>query len=509
MGLFGSKYDDIIINCPSCGHRNKADSMFCIECGMKLQSVLGSFLCPKCNKINDLDNNFCTSCGEDFSDLNGRSLKILKNKAKVYLTRYYSTSQRSKIAIEYGYSCLKCNFVAMGTICNHCGNNLSLYCPNCGEIRNNDEKVCLKCGYEFVDCRNFSYCSHCINKQKPRRIPTCSICSEKLDKDLTNFEYQKIYKNEYLETLKNSFDINFDEDWFESFNLNFYQYKHIEAVIMRDLIFNNINQSEIISKFKELTENIISTEEKLPIIITDSLKEKFKKMFLEEGFVFLQSAGGTEERELVSLGRKETIKTPVQSNKHGTGSKILATAGLGLIGYAATSGIKTEYVNQTVDIPSEYRTNKIPLYTITTTVKEDSIEKITNEENKPPLKEVFLWEDVKDYKDDIFLLRNGNSIHFEIPYDLIYNETIYLLREFRGTYDDEINKKLFDLYHIDEVIEKLNQYVFELIDGCINYSDNQESKNSSNLDDLMKYADLYERGLLTKEEFEQKKKELL
>ena len=343
-----------------------------------------------------------------------------------------------------------------------------------------------------------------------KRIPTCSICSEKIDKYITNYEYQQIYKNKYLESLKNYFDIDFyDKDWFKNFNLSFYQSKHIEAAIMKDLIFENITQNEIGPKFKQLRDNIIFTEEKLPQNITDILKEKFKKIFLEEGFFFLQSAGGTEERELVSLGGRQTVKTPVQTNNHGTGTKILATAGLGLIGYAATSGIKTEYVNQTINVPSQYKINKIPLYTITTTVKKDSIEKITNEENKPPLKEVFTWEDVKDYKNDTFLLRNGNSITFEMPRDLIYNETIYLLREFRGTYEDKINEELFDLYDVDEIIETLNQYVLELINECINFSDNHENKPSSNIDDLMKIADLYERGLLTKEEFEQKKKELL
>ena len=510
MSLFGPKYDDIIINCPSCGHRNKVDSMFCVHCGAKIQSIERYFLCPKCNKTNDLSNKYCTNCGEDFSILDEKSLKNLKKKAKRILVEYHRTSRKSKIAIEYGYGCLKCNFISIDTICNHCGNNLSLYCPHCGEKRNNNENNCLKCGYEFVDYLTFSYCSNCINKQKLKRIPTCSICSEKIDKYITNYEYQQIYKNKYLESLKNYFDIDFyDKDWFKNFNLSFYQSKHIEAAIMKDLIFENITQNEIGPKFKQLRDNIIFTEEKLPQNITDILKEKFKKIFLEEGFFFLQSAGGTEERELVSLGGRQTVKTPVQTNNHGTGTKILATAGLGLIGYAATSGIKTEYVNQTINVPSQYKINKIPLYTITTTVKKDSIEKITNEENKPPLKEVFTWEDVKDYKNDTFLLRNGNSITFEMPRDLIYNETIYLLREFRGTYEDKINEELFDLYDVDEIIETLNQYVLELINECINFSDNHENKPSSNIDDLMKIADLYERGLLTKEEFEQKKKELL
>ena len=37
----------------------------------------------------------------------------------------------------------------------------------------------------------------------------------------------------------------------------------------------------------------------------------------------------------------------------------------------------------------------------------------------------------------------------------------------------------------------------------------QSIPSTSNADELLKYADLYERGFLTQEEFEQKKKELL
>ncbi|WP_409197630.1 SHOCT domain-containing protein [Methanobrevibacter acididurans] len=37
----------------------------------------------------------------------------------------------------------------------------------------------------------------------------------------------------------------------------------------------------------------------------------------------------------------------------------------------------------------------------------------------------------------------------------------------------------------------------------------KEEPQSSNADELLKYAELYEKGLLTKEEFEAKKKELL
>ena len=67
-----------------------------------------------------------------------------------------------------------------------------------------------------------------------------------------------------------------------------------------------------------------------------------------------------------------------------------------------------------------------------------------------------------------------------------------------------------NIYNITEDdFKKLNTH-------WLNYKNNlEESKNVvnevayTNVEELMKYAELYERGLLTKEEFENKKKELL
>lgn len=71
---------------------------------------------------------------------------------------------------------------------------------------------------------------------------------------------------------------------------------------------------------------------------------------------------------------------------------------------------------------------------------------------------------------------------------------------------ERVQLKYVDDAMVDLVTSKYNAY---MDNKSININDDVVSDSNSNIDELMKYADLFERGLLTKEEFEQKKKELL
>ncbi|WP_292778505.1 hypothetical protein [Methanobrevibacter sp.] len=64
-------------------------------------------------------------------------------------------------------------------------------------------------------------------------------------------------------------------------------------------------------------------------------------------------------------------------------------------------------------------------------------------------------------------------------------------------------------YVNDEMVNLINGKFNEYMENKTNYSnDDMGNKSNSNVDDLVKIAELYEKGLLTKEEFEIKKKEL-
>ena len=65
------------------------------------------------------------------------------------------------------------------------------------------------------------------------------------------------------------------------------------------------------------------------------------------------------------------------------------------------------------------------------------------------------------------------------------------------------------LYCDDEKYAVLNGEWANYKENLIKPQPTQSNSEMTNADELLKYADLYERGFLTKEEFEQKKKELL
>ena len=73
---------------------------------------------------------------------------------------------------------------------------------------------------------------------------------------------------------------------------------------------------------------------------------------------------------------------------------------------------------------------------------------------------------------------------------------------------DKVQLKYVDSNMVNLVTDKYDEYM-ENKSNIRTESTSSQDNSSSNIDELMKYADLYERGLLTKEEFEQKKKELL
>src|SRR6266540_6805607 len=54
------------MQCPQCQYENLPDSVFCPQCGAKLEKA-----CPRCQAANLLTSNFCRKCG---SSLGGQSL---------------------------------------------------------------------------------------------------------------------------------------------------------------------------------------------------------------------------------------------------------------------------------------------------------------------------------------------------------------------------------------------------------------------------------------------------
>lgn len=72
-----------------------------------------------------------------------------------------------------------------------------------------------------------------------------------------------------------------------------------------------------------------------------------------------------------------------------------------------------------------------------------------------------------------------------------------------------INLNSFDSVQLKNIKEKDVEEITKRYENFINNNNQQAQQTTSNADELLKYAELYEKGLLTKEEFDQKKHELL
>ncbi len=56
------------MQCPQCQTENKGDSLFCEQCGSRLEAI-----CPSCGSASGPDAKFCRKCGQNLSGANGAS----------------------------------------------------------------------------------------------------------------------------------------------------------------------------------------------------------------------------------------------------------------------------------------------------------------------------------------------------------------------------------------------------------------------------------------------------
>lgn len=109
-------------------------------------------------------------------------------------------------------------------------------------------------------------------------------------------------------------------------------------------------------------------------------------------------------------------------------------------------------------------------------------------------------------KESVFLKRNMGSrkLYFKNITSINRNKTGLLHLSDKVMINTKSSERAIELVHVKE--EDFNR----LVEAFDKYN-NQEKTDSivTNVDELLKYAELYEKGLLTKEEFTTKKKELL
>lgn len=254
----------------------------------------------------------------------------------------------------------------------------------------------------------------------------------------------------------------------------------------------------------ELTDisNVEEKIDKLKNEIIDSIKKQICRKFSNFGLYFTSSS-------VIKPVAYEKVETQEIKNKHSTGTKVLATAVAGPLGFAATSGIKQQNSMKKVKKEAEYLhiyVNISDKKIIYNTYVDNEISNSFNL-NKGDMNRLYIkWEDVDFIEDDYYLiLKNHDPLKFPMLNDKDLVD--YWIKKISD--EKSINKK-FIAKHYLSIERTIDAYYKELInDKAKNSENNSNTSNNSDLDELERIANLYNRGLLTEEEFAIMKKKII
>lgn len=441
-----------VLTCPHCNNKNNLDAEFCGNCGKDLPLVTEMEIieCPECGNLVRDDVNFCRYCAHRFSNLSFVSKDAKRNIKKIL----------------WGKS--------------HLVNNNIIYCQNCGELhRGNVSNYCTKCG-------------------TPTPIGSWGYAQTKLNHE----KYQKILVNDIFIPLSYEYNVNFRKTTLsEYFDITPDEESHILYVIMNKLIEDD-SSFNVVNYFKSCLDELDNRNN----IEEELLKET--ESFLYESF----QNDGIEASLTASIKDSyyKTIETPTIESKHGGFTKGVATLGFGLVGLAATSGVKQTTAITKILEKGEYIHNNINLNKNNIIVKSyvdnnnvasfqsinDKIEKV-----------VFQWQDI-DFIDDeyYFIFNSGESLKCPIP-DLkewISKSVMKLL----ATQNPEKNQRLINEWNIKLqtsvlklFLKLLREHINKHKNSINNNSTPENSSDNNGINELEKIVEMYEKGLLTDEEF--------
>ncbi|MBR1611846.1 MAG: zinc ribbon domain-containing protein [Methanobrevibacter sp.] len=357
----------MVSKCNYCGKEFYNAKGFCPHCGICINdNEYVKFTCPICKNVINYDSDFCGNCG----------FKITKD------INYIIKESNSK-------SCPNCgNKNNMNAeFCGNCGKDLPLTsdlqlieCPDCKQMVRDDVNYCRFCGHNFLKEKkslfakkpkiNSRFCQNCGKQiSDADKSKFCSNCGTQIPINtkhkLNNFtiheDYISLLTNKLLVPLSNEYNINFRQTPIRDyFKITKEQESHIFYRIIEKIKLTP--NEDIVQYFKstldETKNNQENIENEIIKIATESITNSFNGLGLTSTEVFT-----------IKDDYYETVETPVIQNKHGGLTKGVATLGFGLIGYAATSGVKQtvstkqvlnkgDYLRSLVTISKKYITVK-------------------------------------------------------------------------------------------------------------------------------------------------------
>lgn len=503
--------------CENCGEILFNPKGFCSRCGAKTHIKTNErFVCPVCNNKVDYNSEFCGECGFKLTkDLN-YVIRELQSKTCPYC------GSKNNMDSEF---------------CGKCGNDIPITsklkiipCPNCKKEVRDDVNFCRFCGHNFITNKTplfrkkttfpSQYCQNCGNKISNSIVsPFCEECGTAIPSNIINPEQkQQKFTNEFIIPLSKEYDTNFRKNTISQyFNLTQLQESHIIYLILKKIEIKREDE-DLISYFKEILKETKENYENPELAIINRVKNFIIKSFNEDGIAISGVFA-------IKNDYYETIETPIIENKHSGFTKGVATLGFGLVGLAATSGVKQTTDTKKILNKGNYSHIQVVFsskYIVVKSYTDDSKYNLFNSDKGNLNKTIIYWDDVNSIDHENYLILNSGET-FRIPTlnltTRIENEIDYVC----GTTNYRINNENNDKYQskvysavsnilpnlIKEAIENNKKTNANNPQQTINPIINQQKENDNNMNNtlksetesLEKIIDLYKEGLLTDEEF--------
>lgn len=418
--------------------------------------------CPDC-KRTILDNvNYCRFCGHDFNEVSDESSSRL--------SRFIKNTFKGVVLDDLRY-CTECKAEIRDFEAD--------FCENCGAvIPYQDIKIFCSCG----SVQYATYCNLCSNAGYKER--------------LTSEEFYQMWHNQVIIPLSKEYNKDLSKGELKQFfNLNNEQYNHIVYRMIYSIAHKKI-EGEVTEFFKTILEETKNNYEDIEKSILNLVKQNIKDMFNNDGISAFYTS-------TIKEGYNETIKTPNVKNKHGAGTKVLATAVAGPLGYVATSGVKQETETEKIYHKGEYFHSKVII-----TNKNVSYLTYTDQnssgfnDNRTDISKIVVdWKEIKAFDDDsYFILHSGES--FKCPGWSLVDIERQTVMEAVGSLNEKLNNKIMGEYY-SIVIKTAKMFIIDLINEQIKSNQVVETNNNqtSELEALEKIMNMYKEGLLTDEEF--------
>lgn len=355
--------------------------------------------------------------------------------------------------------CPKCNFE------NDIGSN---FCGNCGSSLkiNNYQNVFSS------NNTNESSIEHDENKTIDSQYAESEIFTKYSSENLDKIFSENKFTLGQINKIKSFIEKNNDENLIEK--------------LIQDEISNNKYQNELLDDEYEL---LLEFSKKIMI---DDLNEV--------GVDFIQDNGS----KTITTTQMKTVQeeVPVVKQKHGGLAKGAATLGFGLIGLAGTSGVKTEMQTVEKQVPIQVQKTVEDRVDVTLMVKDDRLE--INHNNLKTIVNFSEIDDITQENGFIYLKTNKDMItlkqkdrYFSNLLTRSLSENIYYLKNYKAIKNEYIDKFSNDLNNV---------WISEIL--ALN-TDNNELSEIDKIELIKEYHSLKESGIITEEEFEKKKHDLL